>query len=64
MTDQFTSLSPAALKDIIAHIDRSLAVFARHPNQLSAPELQIKRMLEALRLRLADQLQNHPEAEG
>ncbi|MDB6113580.1 MAG: hypothetical protein JWQ62_525 [Lacunisphaera sp.] len=64
MTDQFTSLSPAALKDIVAHIDRSLSVFARHPNPLSAPELQIKKMLEVLRTRLADKLQNHPEAEG
>ncbi len=64
MTDQFTSLNASALKDIIVNIDLSLAVFARHSNRLTASELQIKKMLEALRTRLLDKLQNHPELEG
>lgn len=64
MTDQYTSLSPAALKDIIAHLDGSLATFSRHSHPLSESELQIKRMLVALRARLADKLKNHPESEG
>jgi hypothetical protein len=64
MTDQYTSLSPAALKDIITHIDQSLAILARHLDGLSATELQIKKMLMALRARLVDRLENHPDAEG
>ena len=63
MTDQYTSLRPAALKDIIAHIDESLAVFSRHSHPLSESEVQIKRMLGALRARLAEKLANHPESE-
>jgi hypothetical protein len=63
MTDQSTSLSPAALRDIIANIDRSLAVFARDPERLHASERQTQQMLISLRERIANQLANHPERE-
>ena len=61
MTDQYTFLSPAALRDIIANLDQSLAVFDRYPGRLPANELQVKKMLIALRARLIEQLENHPE---
>jgi hypothetical protein len=64
MTDQYTSLSPAALKDIITHIDQSLAILARHRDRLNATESQIKKMLMALRAKLVDKLERHPDAEG
>jgi hypothetical protein len=64
MTDQFTSLSPAALRDIIAKIDESLAVFERHSGRLHATEFQAKNMLLALRARMMERLQNHPESDN
>lgn len=63
MTDQFTSLNPAALRDIVGHLDESLAVLARQPERLSAADLQIKKMLIALRARLVEKLENYPDAE-
>ena len=63
MTDQFTSLSAAALRDIVAHIDASLAVFARQAERPSAADAQIKKMLITLRTRLLEKLENLPEAE-
>jgi hypothetical protein len=63
MTDQSTSLSPAALRDIIANIDKSLEVFARNPERLHASEVQTRQMLLSLRERIATQLENHPEFE-
>lgn len=61
MTDQFTSLSPAALRDIIAKIDESLAIFAQQSDRLHATELQAKSMLMALRARMVERLENHPD---
>jgi hypothetical protein len=61
MTDQFTSLSPAAMRDIIAKIDESLAIFARHAGHLHASEEQAKNLLLALRKRMLERLENHPE---
>ena len=63
MTDQFTSLSPAALKDIVAHLDDSLEVFARQSGELTAADAQIKKMLIALRAKLIEKLENHPDAD-
>ena len=63
MTDQYTSLSPAALRDIIANIDETLAVFDRHPDRLRASELKVKVMLIALRAQVLEQLENHRDAE-
>lgn len=56
MTDQFTSLTPAAIKEIITHIDESVAVFGKYKGRLSAPELQVKSMLMAMRRQLIEQL--------
>jgi hypothetical protein len=56
MTDQFTSLTPAAIKEIITHIDESVAVFDKYKGRLSAPELQVKSMLMAMRRQLLEQL--------
>lgn len=56
MTDQFTSLTPAAIKEIIAHIDESVAVFEKYKGRISAPELQVKSMLMAMRRQLIEQL--------
>ena len=63
MTDQFTSLSPAALKDIVAHLDDSLEVFTRQSGELTAADVQIKKMLIALRAKLIEKLENHPDAD-
>lgn len=57
MTDQFTSLTPAAIKEIVDHIDESVAVFAKYKGRLSAPELQVKSMLMAMRRQLLEQLE-------
>jgi hypothetical protein len=56
MTDQFTSLTPAAIKEIITHIDESIAVFEKYKGRISAPELQVKSMLMAMRRQLIEQL--------
>lgn len=61
MTDQFTSLSPTALRDIIAKIDESLAIFERHSGRLHAAEFQAKNMLLALRSRMLERLEHHPD---
>lgn len=56
MTDQFTSLSPRALKEIIEKLDEGLAQFERRPTPLPAAELKIQRMMRELRARLAERL--------
>jgi hypothetical protein len=63
MTDQFTSLTPTAIKEIISHIDQSIAVFEKYKGRISAPELQVKSMLMAMRRQLIEQLgrQDHGE---
>lgn len=57
MTDQFTALTSTAIKEIIAHIDKSLAVFDKYQGRMSVPELQVKSMLTALRQQMSEQLQ-------
>lgn len=57
MTDQFTSLSASAIKEIVAHIDKSLQVFEKYQGRMSVSELQVKSMLTALRAQLHDQLE-------
>lgn len=64
MTDQFTSLSPTALRDILAHIDSTLAIFALYPDRLHATELQAKSMLVKLRAQIVERLENHPDPEN
>ncbi len=56
MTDQFASLSPTAIKDIIVHLDESIAVFEKYKGRLTASEIQVKSMLAALRRQLLEQL--------
>jgi hypothetical protein len=63
MTDQFTSLTPAAIKEIIAHIDESVAVFEKYKGRMSAPELQVKSMLMAMRRQLIEQLSRQAKDE-
>lgn len=58
MTDQFTSLTPAAIKDIIAHLEESIAVFDKYKGRMTASEIQVKSMLSALRRQLLEQLNN------
>ena len=63
MTDQFTSLTPAAIKEIISHIDQSVAVFEKYKGRISAPELQVKSMLMAMRRQLIEQLGRQEQGE-
>jgi hypothetical protein len=58
MTDQFTSLTPAAIKDIIVHLEESIAVFDKYKGRMTASEIQVKSMLSALRRQLLEQLNN------
>jgi len=57
MTDQFTSLTPAAIKDIVGHLDESIAVFDKYKGRMTASEIQVKSMLSALRRQLIEQLE-------
>lgn len=54
MTDQFTSLPLTALKDIIAHIDESIALIEKHKGRVTASEIQVKSMLSAVRRQLLE----------
>jgi hypothetical protein len=58
MTDQFTSLTPAAIRDIVVHLDESIAVFDKYKGRMTASEIQVKSMLAALRRQLLEQLHN------
>ena len=61
MTEHFTSLSPAALREIIANLEQSLAIYAQHPHRLQASEEEGRKLIMALRARLLDRLENHPD---
>ena len=61
MTDQYTSLSLPALKEIAANVDRALALFDRHRMPLASAEEDVRAMLQKLRLQLQKQLEHHPE---
>lgn len=63
MTDQFTSLTSTAIKEIITHIDQSIAVFEKYKGRISAPELQVKSMLMAMRRQLVEQLGRQERSE-
>lgn len=54
MTDQFTSLSLTALKEIIAHIDESIALIDMNKGRRTASEIQVKSMLSAVRRQLLE----------
>ncbi len=61
MTDQFTSLTPAAIKEILVHLDEGIAVFSKYKGRMTASELQVKSMLTALRGQLIEQLARQSE---
>ena len=61
MTDQYTSLSLTALKEIISGVDQTLAIFDRQRKPLAASEENVRTMLRKLRRQLKDQLEHHPE---
>lgn len=63
MTDQFTSLTSTAIKEIVAHIDNSLAVFEKYQGRMSVPEVQVKSMLTTLRKQMLEQLQRQLDRE-
>jgi len=64
MTDQFTSLTPAAIRDIISHLDESIAVFGKYKGRMTASEIQVKSMLAALRRQLLEELGKMEKEEG
>lgn len=64
MTDQFTSLTPAAIREIMAHLDDSIEVFDKYSGRLSAAELQVKSMLSAMRRQLFEQLRANSKSDG
>jgi hypothetical protein len=64
MTDQFTSLTPTAIREIISHIDESVAVFEKYKGRMSAPELQVKSMLMAMKRQLIEQLNRQNETDA
>jgi hypothetical protein len=64
MTDQFTSLTPAAIKEIIVHIDESIAVFDKYKGRMTGTEIKVKSMLLTLRSQLLDQLSRQADREG
>jgi hypothetical protein len=64
MTDQFNSLTPTAIREIIEHLDESIAVFAKYKGRMTASELQVKSMLSALRRQLLEQLEQQRNNEN
>ena len=64
MTDQFNSLTPAAIKEIIEHIEESISVFEKYKGRMTASELQVKSMLSALRRQLLEQLDQQRKDES
>jgi hypothetical protein len=58
MTDRTTSLTPAAVQQILGHIDEALRVIDRSGRRLTAQQHQIRSMLLGLRSQLAEQLRS------
>ena len=63
MTDQFTSLNPAAIREMINHIDASLAVLDRYRIRATVAQLEIRVMLKTIRGQLEKQLRTQ-EGDG
>ena len=61
MTGQYTSLTLAALKQILAGIEGTLAIIDREGDFLSSSEKRVKDMLQRLRRQVQNQIENHPE---
>lgn len=58
MTDQFTTLTPAGMRQIIENLDASIAVLDRHRGKMTAQQIQIKSMLTTVRRQLEEQLRS------
>ena len=56
MTDQSSTLTPAATRQIISHIHEAIAVLDRHRGRISAQHIQMRAMLHAVKAQLEDQL--------
>jgi hypothetical protein len=56
MTDQYTALTPAAMRRIIENLDDSLLVLDRYRGRMTASQLQLKSMLGAIRAQLMDEI--------
>ena len=61
MTDQFTSLPTAALKDIIVHIDESISLIEKHKGRITVSDIQVKSMLAAVRRQLLEHMREREE---
>jgi hypothetical protein len=56
MTDQFSSLTPAAMLEIIREIDASLAILDRYRMRPTAAQIRMRSMLLTVRAELIEQL--------
>ncbi len=63
MTDHITSLTPAAMREIIGKLDEGLALFEQQKGRLSASESKVQQMMVDVRNQLSDQLARHPDFE-
>lgn len=61
MTDQFTSLTPAAVREIIAKLEDGLGQFEKH-HVLSDSEAKIQKMMKNLRDALREKLKGLPHS--
>jgi hypothetical protein len=61
MTDQYTSLSLGALKEILGGVRETLAIFARHRHPLASSEEDVRTKLLALERQLEKHIEHHPE---
>jgi len=63
MTDQFTSLPLAALKDIVGHLEESISLMDNYKDRgrMTASELQVKSMLSAVRRQLLEHIRAREE---
>jgi hypothetical protein len=61
MTDQFTSLPLAALKDIVAHVEESISLIEKHKGRITASDIQVKSMLSAVRRQLVEHMKEREQ---
>jgi hypothetical protein len=61
MTDRYSSLSLATLKEISAGVDRTLGIFERRRDPLGSSEMEVKAILQKLQGHLAALIGRHPD---
>ena len=61
MSDQPTTRSLAALKEILAGVEQTIAIFERSGRSLVDPDDKVGTKLRHLRRQLAEQIEEHPE---